>query len=101
MTSYLKREVIYERLFLYACALHASFYHTLSPADCQCVGLLQVLIETLCALGAQCRWAACNIYSTQNAVAAALAEKGRPNPTRCAAAAAAALLPSYFNYCLY
>ncbi|XP_029818328.1 S-adenosylhomocysteine hydrolase-like protein 1 [Manacus vitellinus] len=23
-----------------------------------------VLIETLCALGAQCRWAACNIYST-------------------------------------
>lgn len=35
-----------------------------------------VLIETLCALGAQCRWAACNIYSTQNAVAAALAERG-------------------------
>ncbi|NWT06723.1 SAHH2 protein, partial [Mionectes macconnelli] len=35
-----------------------------------------VLIETLCALGAQCRWAACNIYSTQNEVAAALAEAG-------------------------
>uniref|UniRef100_A0A8C6VWZ5 S-adenosyl-L-homocysteine hydrolase NAD binding domain-containing protein n=1 Tax=Nothobranchius furzeri TaxID=105023 RepID=A0A8C6VWZ5_NOTFU len=33
-----------------------------------------VLIETLAALGAQCRWAACNIFSTQNAVAAALAE---------------------------
>lgn len=33
-----------------------------------------VLIETLCALGAQCRWAACNIFSTQNSVAAALAE---------------------------
>uniref|UniRef100_A0A672YYU1 S-adenosylhomocysteine hydrolase-like protein 1 n=1 Tax=Sphaeramia orbicularis TaxID=375764 RepID=A0A672YYU1_9TELE len=35
-----------------------------------------VLIETLCALGAQCRWAACNIFSTQNSVAAALAEAG-------------------------
>ncbi|XP_007889051.1 adenosylhomocysteinase like 2b isoform X2 [Callorhinchus milii] len=33
-----------------------------------------VLMETLAALGAQCRWAACNIYSTQNEVAAALAE---------------------------
>uniref|UniRef100_A0AAY4CYN3 S-adenosyl-L-homocysteine hydrolase NAD binding domain-containing protein n=1 Tax=Denticeps clupeoides TaxID=299321 RepID=A0AAY4CYN3_9TELE len=37
-----------------------------------------VLMETLAALGAQCRWAACNIYSTQNAVAAALAERGFP-----------------------
>lgn len=36
----------------------------------------QLLIETLCALGAQCRWSACNIYSTQNEVAAALAEAG-------------------------
>uniref|UniRef100_A0A8B9JSP8 Adenosylhomocysteinase-like 1 n=1 Tax=Astyanax mexicanus TaxID=7994 RepID=A0A8B9JSP8_ASTMX len=35
-----------------------------------------VLIETLVALGAQCRWTACNIYSTQNEVAAALAEIG-------------------------
>jgi len=35
-----------------------------------------VLIETLAALGAQCRWASCNIFSTQNAVAAALAEAG-------------------------
>ncbi|XP_034032652.1 S-adenosylhomocysteine hydrolase-like protein 1 isoform X2 [Thalassophryne amazonica] len=35
-----------------------------------------VLIETLSMLGAQCRWAACNIYSTQNTVAAALAERG-------------------------
>ncbi|KAJ7426558.1 Adenosylhomocysteinase 2 [Willisornis vidua] len=25
-------------------------------------------METLCALGAQCRWAACNIYSTQNEI---------------------------------
>jgi len=35
-----------------------------------------VLIETLICLGAQVRWAACNIYSTQNEVAAALAEAG-------------------------
>ncbi|XP_072508876.1 adenosylhomocysteinase 3 isoform X3 [Notamacropus eugenii] len=37
-----------------------------------------VLMETLSALGAQCRWAACNIYSTLNEVAAALAESGFP-----------------------
>ncbi|XP_040019935.1 S-adenosylhomocysteine hydrolase-like protein 1 isoform X3 [Gasterosteus aculeatus] len=37
-----------------------------------------VLIETLSVLGAECRWAACNIFSTQNAVAAALAEGGTP-----------------------
>ncbi|XP_026549469.1 putative adenosylhomocysteinase 3, partial [Notechis scutatus] len=36
-----------------------------------------VLMETLGALGAQCRWAACNIYSTLNEVAAALAENGK------------------------
>ena len=35
-----------------------------------------MLIETLSALGASVRWAACNIYSTQNEVAAALAEAG-------------------------
>ncbi|KAI4887446.1 hypothetical protein NFI96_017438 [Prochilodus magdalenae] len=34
-----------------------------------------VLIETLVVLGAQCRWTACNIYSTQNEVAAALSER--------------------------
>merc|ERR1712013_75087 len=33
---------------------------------------------TLRCLGAQVRWAACNIYSTQNEVAAALAEAGVP-----------------------
>jgi len=37
----------------------------------------QVLLETLMVLGAQCRWAACNIYSTQDEVAAALAEQGK------------------------
>ncbi|XP_076636414.1 adenosylhomocysteinase-like 1 isoform X1 [Colletes latitarsis] len=37
-----------------------------------------VLIETLVHLGAQVRWAACNIYSTQNEVAAALAHASYP-----------------------
>ncbi|XP_065577162.1 S-adenosylhomocysteine hydrolase-like protein 1 isoform X2 [Artemia franciscana] len=37
-----------------------------------------VLIETLAEMGAQVRWSACNIYSTQNEVAAALAEAGFP-----------------------
>lgn len=40
--------------------------------------VLQVLVETLVALGASVRWCACNIYSTQNEVAAALAEAGFP-----------------------
>ncbi|MBO6948807.1 MAG: adenosylhomocysteinase [Rhodospirillales bacterium] len=37
-----------------------------------------VLIETLQALGADVRWASCNIYSTQDHAAAAIAEKGTP-----------------------
>ena len=37
-----------------------------------------VLIETLQALGADIRWASCNIYSTQDHAAAALVAKGTP-----------------------
>ena len=37
-----------------------------------------VLIETLQALGARVRWASCNIFSTQDHAAAALAVKGTP-----------------------
>ncbi|MCZ2292993.1 MAG: adenosylhomocysteinase [Burkholderiales bacterium] len=37
-----------------------------------------VLVETLQALGAQVRWASCNIFSTQDHAAAALAVKGTP-----------------------
>ncbi len=37
-----------------------------------------VLIETLKALGAQVRWASCNIYSTQDHAAAAIADGGTP-----------------------
>src|SRR5213080_4799090 len=37
-----------------------------------------VLIETLVALGAEARWASCNIFSTQDHAAAAIAEAGVP-----------------------
>jgi adenosylhomocysteinase len=37
-----------------------------------------VLIETLAALGADIRWASCNIYSTQDHAAAAIAKGGIP-----------------------
>src|SRR5258705_11996694 len=37
-----------------------------------------VLIETLEALGADVRWASCNIYSTQDHAAAAIAAGGTP-----------------------
>lgn len=37
-----------------------------------------VLIQTLQALGAQVRWSSCNIYSTQNQAAAAIAASGVP-----------------------
>ena len=37
-----------------------------------------VLIETLVALGADVRWASCNIFSTQDHAAAAIAEAGIP-----------------------
>jgi len=37
-----------------------------------------VLIETLAALGAEVRWCSCNIYSTQDHAAAAIAAAGFP-----------------------
>jgi adenosylhomocysteinase len=37
-----------------------------------------VLIETLCELGAEVRWSSCNIFSTQDHAAAAIAESGIP-----------------------
>ena len=45
-----------------------------------------VLIETLVALGADVRWASCNIFSTQDHAAAAIAAAGVP-PAATAAAA--------------
>ena len=46
-----------------------SLHMTIEPA---------VLIETLVSLGAEVRWASCNIYSTQDHAAAAIAARGVP-----------------------
>jgi len=37
-----------------------------------------VLMETLVTLGAEIRWASCNIFSTQDHAAAAMVEAGIP-----------------------
>ena len=52
-----------------------------------------VLIETLTALGAAVRWASCNIFSTQDHAAAAIAERGVP-----VFAIKGESLPDYWNY---
>jgi adenosylhomocysteinase len=52
-----------------------------------------VLIETLSALGADVRWASCNIYSTQDHAAAAIAEAGVP-----VFAVKGESLPDYWDY---
>ncbi|MCR9086082.1 MAG: adenosylhomocysteinase [Rhodobacteraceae bacterium] len=53
-----------------------------------------VLIETLTALGAEVRWASCNIFSTQDHAAAAIAEGGTP-----VFAIKGETLPEYWDYC--
>lgn len=52
-----------------------------------------VLIESLRALGAEVRWASCNIYSTQDHAAAAIAEQGIP-----VFAVKGETLEEYWNY---
>src|ERR1700732_3530025 len=52
-----------------------------------------VLIETLTALGADVRWASCNIYSTQDHAAAAVAAAGTP-----VFAVKGETLQEYWNY---
>ncbi|WP_136648733.1 adenosylhomocysteinase [Paracoccus aeridis] len=52
-----------------------------------------VLIETLVALGAEVRWASCNIYSTQDHAAAAIAATGVP-----VFAVKGETLPEYWSY---
>ena len=51
--------------------------------SCISLSLSQVLIETLAECGAEVRWCACNIHSTQNEVAAALAEAGMSTVVSC------------------
>ncbi|WP_081533157.1 adenosylhomocysteinase [Rhodovulum sp. P5] len=52
-----------------------------------------VLIETLVALGAEVRWASCNIFSTQDHAAAAIAKAGIP-----VFAIKGETLPEYWDY---
>ncbi|MEM9551743.1 MAG: adenosylhomocysteinase, partial [Pseudomonadota bacterium] len=53
-----------------------------------------VLIETLAHLGAEVRWASCNIFSTQDHAAAAIAKAGVP-----VFAVKGETLPEYWDYC--
>ncbi|MDG1458309.1 MAG: adenosylhomocysteinase [Pseudoprimorskyibacter sp.] len=65
-------------------ALRAEYGAAKPLAGARIVGSLHmtiqtaVLIETLTALGADVRWASCNIFSTQDHAAAAIAEAGIP-----------------------
>ncbi|HUO82630.1 MAG TPA: adenosylhomocysteinase [Gammaproteobacteria bacterium] len=65
-------------------ALRAEFGQKQPLAGARIAGSLHmtiqtaVLIETLAELGAELRWASCNIYSTQDHAAAAIAERGIP-----------------------
>ena len=65
-------------------SLRAEYGESKPLAGARIVGSLHmtiqtaVLIETLVALGADVRWASCNIFSTQDHAAAAIAEAGIP-----------------------
>lgn len=65
-------------------ALREEFGKSKPLADARIVGCLHmtiqtaVLMETLIALGADIRWSSCNIYSTQDQAAAAMAAVGIP-----------------------
>ncbi len=65
-------------------ALREEFGHSQPLKDARIVGCLHmtiqtaVLIETLTALGATVRWSSCNIFSTQDQAAAAVAALGVP-----------------------
>src|SRR6516225_4459192 len=54
-----------------------------------------VLIETLQALGAEVRWASCNIFSTQDHAAAAIAANAKNTPVF---AKKGETLPEYWDY---
>ena len=65
-------------------ALRSEFGESKPLKDARITGSLHmtiqtaVLIETLTALGAEVRWASCNIFSTQDHAAAAIAATGVP-----------------------
>jgi len=65
-------------------ALRQEYAHSQPLKDAKIVGCLHmtiqtaVLIETLISLGASVRWSSCNIFSTQDQAAAAVAAEGVP-----------------------
>lgn len=65
-------------------ALREEFGKQQPLAGCRIMGSIHmtiqtaVLIETLIALGAEVRWVSCNIFSTQDHAAAAIADQGIP-----------------------
>jgi len=65
-------------------ALRQEYAHSQPLKDAKIVGCLHmtiqtaVLIETLTSLGASVRWSSCNIFSTQDQAAAAVAAEGVP-----------------------
>ena len=65
-------------------ALRAEYGDDKPLSDARIVGCLHmtiqtaVLIETLIALGAEVRWSSCNIFSTQDHAASAIADRGIP-----------------------
>jgi adenosylhomocysteinase len=65
-------------------AVRDEFYYQQPLKGARIVGSLHmtiqtaVLVQTLIALGAEVRWSSCNIFSTQDHAAAALAEQGVP-----------------------
>ena len=80
-------------------AIREEFAKTLPLKDARITGSLHmtiqtaVLIETLVALGAEVRWASCNIFSTQDHAAAAIAAAGIP-----VFAVKGESLPDYWDY---
>lgn len=65
-------------------ALRRKYKQSKPLADAKIIGCIHmtiqtaVLIETLIELGAEVRWSSCNIFSTQDHAAAAIAERGIP-----------------------
>lgn len=65
-------------------AIRNEYYYQQPLKGARIVGSLHmtiqtaVLVQTLIALGAEVRWSSCNIFSTQDHAAAALAEQGVP-----------------------
>jgi adenosylhomocysteinase len=65
-------------------AIRAKYRDSKPLANAKIIGCIHmtiqtaVLIETLCELGAEVRWSSCNIFSTQDHAAAAIAASGIP-----------------------